>query len=131
MIEDVKILNGTLDLKFDKYTYNYTVSVDKDVESLEFSYKLKEDTYVEILDNVLDDKENIVKLNVYNVNEEVTYTFYVYKETMEVNGLNDYMESLKVEVKEPTYFYKVEILAVSIFLVIVIIFSLLFHRKSS
>ena len=130
MLKDLKILNGNLELKYNEYTYEYTVTVDSNVNSLEFDYTLDDDCYVDIKDNILEKKENIVTLDVYNVDDSITYTFYVYKESEEeVNGIDNYMKSLEVSNTNNTEFYKVQILSVSIFLTLIIIFSILFHKK--
>ena len=130
MLKDLKILNGNLELKYNEYTYEYTVTVDSNVNSLEFDYTLDDDCYIDIKDNILDDKENIVTLDVYNLDESITYTFYVYKESdEEVNGIDNYMKSLEVANTNHVELYKVQILSVSIFLTLIIIFSILFHRK--
>lgn len=130
MLKDLKILNGILDLKYNEYTYEYTVTVGSDVNSLEFDYTLDDDCYVDIKNNILNNKENIVTLEVYNVDNSITYTFYVYKESEEeVNGIDNYMKSLEVSNTNNTEFYKVQILSVSIFLTLIIIFSILFHKK--
>ena len=130
MLKDLKILNGNLELKYNEYTYEYTVTVDSDINSLEFDYTLDDDCYIDIKNNVLDNNENIVTLDVYNIDKSITYTFYVYKESEEeVNGIDNYMKSLEVTNTNNTEFYKVQILSVSLFLTLVIIFSILFHRK--
>ena len=116
MLKDLKILNGNLELKYNEYTYEYTVTVDNDVNSLEFEYVLDDDCYVDIKDNNLEKGENIVTLDVYNVDNSITYTFYVYKESEEeVNGIDNYMKSLEVANTNNTEFYKVQILSVSLF----------------
>ncbi len=130
MLKDLKILNGNLELAFNEYTYEYTVVVEKDIKELEFEYKLEDDCYIKILNNELKDGENIVYLNVYNLDSEITYTFYVYKDGMaEVNGIDNYMKSLEVSTKEEVELYKVQILTVSVFLILIIIFSIMFRRK--
>ena len=130
MLKDLKILNGNLELKYNEYTYEYTVTVDNDVNSLEFEYVLDDDCYVDIKDNNLEKGENIVTLDVYNVDNSITYTFYVYKESEEeVNGIDNYMKSLEVASTNNKEFYKVQILSVSLFLTLIIIFSILFHKK--
>ena len=130
MLKDLKILNGNLELKYNEYTYEYTVTVDNDVNSLEFEYVLDDDCYVDIKDNNLEKGENIVTLDVYNVDNSITYTFYVYKESgEEVNGIDNYMKSLEVANTNNTEFYKVQILSVSLFLTLIIIFCILFHKK--
>lgn len=132
MIHDLQILNGTLELNFNEYTYFYTVTVPDNVSSLEFSYKLADDTYVEIKNNDLVEEENTVTLEVYNVNDAVTYTFLVYKNKIEdVSGIDNYMKSLEVESIDTLNLYKVQILAISIFLMLVLLFTFIFHRKKA
>ena len=130
MLKDLKVLNGNLELKFNEYTYEYTVTVEKDIFSLELDYKLAEDTFISIKDNYLDKEENIVYLDVYNIYKSITYTLYVYKElTDEVLGIDNYKKSLEV-IEEPRLdIYKVQILCIGIFLTLIIVFSIIFKRK--
>lgn len=130
MIYDLKILNGDLELTFNEYTYSYTVKVREDVTSLEFSYKLAEDTYVEIKNNELNEKDSIVTLDVYNVNEDVLYTFYVSKETSEdVSGIENYMHSLEVGKDEELNVLNVQLLSLGVFFLITFFFALIFKRS--
>ncbi len=130
MIYDLKILNGDLELPFNEYTYSYTVKVKEDVTSLEFSYKLAEDTYVEIKNNELNEKDSIVTLDVYNVNEDVLYTFYVSKESSEdVSGIENYMHSLEVGKDEELNVLNVQLLSLGVFFLIIFFFALIFKRS--
>ncbi len=132
MIYDLKILNGNLELPFNEYTYNYTVKVKEDVTSLEFSYKLAEDTYVEIKNNELNDKDSIVTLDVYNVNNDVLYTFYVSKETTEdVSGIENYRHSLEVKKDEELNVLNVQFLSLGVFFLITFFFALIFRRRKN
>lgn len=131
MLKDLKILNGILELKFNEYTYEYTVVVEEDVDSLEIEYVLSEGSSIDIKSNALTDGDNIVYLNVYDedLNQE-TYTLYVYKNNSEaVSGIDNYVSSLEFNQVEELSLYKVQILTVSIFLMIVIVFSIIFRRK--
>lgn len=129
MIEELNILNGDLELKFNEYTYEYTVKVSSDITSLEFTYKLKDDANINIRNNYLDNN-SVVYVDVYNIDERVTYTFNVYKEnTISSSGIDNYKKSLEVVDIDPNYNYKVEGLCVGVFLVIVIMFSIIFKRK--
>ena len=129
MIEELNILNGDLELKFNEYTYEYTVKVSSDISSLEFSYKLKDDANINIRKNYLDNN-SVVYVDVYNIDERVTYTFNVYKEnTISSSGIDNYKKSLEIVDIDPNYNYKVEGLCVGVFLVIVIMFSIIFKRK--
>ena len=129
MIEELNILNGDLELKFNEYTYEYTVKVSSDITSLEFSYKLKDNVNINIRNNYLDNN-SVVYVDVYNIDERVTYTFNVYKEnTLSSSGIDNYKKSLEIVDIDPNYNYKVEGLCVGVFLVIVIMFSIIFKRK--
>ncbi len=132
MLSDLKILNGNLELKFDKYNYIYTVTVDSTINSLEFTYKLDSDATLEIIDNELLAKDNIVYLKVTNKDlEETIYTFYVTKNAEVVSGINNYKESLELNKPEELALYKVQILSISLFFLIIIIFTLMFKKQKS
>lgn len=129
MLEDIKILNGTLDLAYNEYIYEYTVEVDSDTPKLDIFYECEDGTYIEILNNDLKEVNNVVYLKASKDGEEKTYTFYVHKNIESItSGIDLYKESLEVE-SEEFALYKVQILGISIFLIIVIIFSLFFKRK--
>ena len=130
MLEDLKVLNGNLDLPFNEYIYEYTLSVDEFTTKLELEYKLCEDCNIEVIGNNLNNDENIVTLNVYTVDREVNYILNVYKEKEEnVNGIDSYMQSLEVENIKEFSLYKVQLLTISIFVILLIIFSLIFKKK--
>ncbi len=132
MLENLKILNGDLELKYNEYTYEYTVTVEDDVTSLEFEYKLLPECNVLIRDNILDSKENTVYLDVYDVNHEITYTFHVTKESSNtVSMIDNYKKSLEVKSNKNIEIYQVQLLSCGLFLILVIVFSLLFKRKKS
>ena len=132
MLKDLKILNGNLELEFNEYTYEYTITVDEDIKELNINYTLEEDCYIKIIGNKLDEEENIIYLEVYNLDESKTYTLSVYKEaSSEVSGIENYLNSLEVTNLEEVSLYKVQILTVSIFLVIIILFCLIFKRKKN
>ena len=130
MLDDLKILNGNLELEFNEYTYEYTVVVKEDVTSLDFDYILNNDCYINIRNNNLNSEENIVYVDVYNLDTQITYTFYVYKEnTNVVNGIDNFVSSLEISKNDEIALYKVQILTSSMFLLIIIIFSIIFRRK--
>jgi len=131
MLKDLKILNGNLELKFNEYTYEYTIVVEDNIDSLEIEYVLEEGCTIDIKSNTLTDGDNVVYLNIYDedLNSQI-YTLYVYKENGEtVSSIDNYVSSLDVNNIEEISLYKVQILTVSIFLMIVILFSIIFKRK--
>lgn len=129
MLKELKILNGNLELLFNEYTYEYTVTVEDNISSLDFSYLLEENTYINIRGNNIVNDETIIYIDVYNEEKSITYTFYVYKENNEVFSIDNYISSLEVSKKEETSLFQVELLCCGIFLVIVILFSIIFKRK--
>ena len=131
MLIDLKILNGNLELKYNEYTYEYTVKVDNTVNSLNIEYKLTEGTSINIRNNILTEGENKVYLDVFDSENYETYTLIVYKQEIEeVSGIDMYLKSLEVNnTKEELELYKVQILSISIFLIIILLFSLIFKRK--
>ena len=132
MLIDLKVLNGNLELDFNEYTYIYTVTVKEDIESLQLDYKLAEECSINIRNNNLNSYENIVYLDVYNVDNEITYTLYVYKENSNtVNSIDNYMQSLEVDNKEQINIMNLQFLGVGVFLALIIIFSIIFRRNKS
>ena len=130
MIDELKILNGDLELAFNEFTYLYTVKVSSEVTALEFSYKLEPDCYINIRNNVLDYGNNTVNVDVYNNAETITYTFLVYRENLdEVNGIDNYKKSLEIVETDKVDIYKVQFLAVGLFVAIIIVFCLIFKKK--
>ena len=97
MLKDLKVLNGNLDLEFNEYIYEYTVNVTDDINSLELSYELDKDTYINIRGNTINEGENIVYLDVYDLNFSRTYTLYVYKENSEsVSEIDNFISFISV-----------------------------------
>ena len=132
MLSDLKIKNGNLELSFNEYTYEYTVVVDGDINSLEFEYKLQPGANLNVRGNNLKDDESIVYVDVFDEFETLTYTFYVYKESDEelVSGIDNFVNSLEVVKADDISLYKVQLLSVSIFLLLIILFSIIFKRKN-
>ena len=130
MLNDLKILNGTLELSFNKYTYEYTVIVDNNINTLDFVYKLEDNCNININNNLLNNYENIVTIDVYNDENIETYTFYVYKEATNYTSLIDnYKKSLEIVNNIEVEPYKIQLLVSGIFLSIIIVFSILFRHK--
>ena len=81
---DLKILNGDMFLKFDKYVNNYTVNVASDVDTLEIEYKIRDTDEIKIVNNeILNYGLNYVFLEVTSEEEKNVYTLEVYKEKIE------------------------------------------------
>ena len=130
MLEKLEILNGILELEYNEYTYEYTVLVDNNVTSLDIDYVLKEDCFINIRNNIIDSDENIVYVDVFNEDNNITYTLYVYRDDVsEVSGIDNYVKSLEIPKNIEVSPYKIQLLAVAMFLWLVIVFSIIFRRK--
>ena len=131
MLLDLKILNGDMPLKFDKYVNNYTVEIKEDVTNLEIEYKCNNDNSVNITNNDnLDFGINYVFIEVVSKEEKNVYVLEVYKKRTE-NVFNEIKiePEIKSEEKMPDY---IPIgLIVGGFLIILLTFWLLFHKKKS
>lgn len=129
MLKDLKVLNGNLELAFDEFNYEYTVEVSDDTDKLELELKYDDGVNVSVIDNELKNSDNIVYVKASKDDKEDIYTLYVHKKiTNEVTGIDLFKDSLEVKTEE-LELYKVQILGISIFLILVIIFSLLFKKK--
>ncbi len=129
MNNELYVTNGIMDLDFNPYVYEYTVLIDDNINSLEFSYNLLEGYNIDIRNNIINKDNQVIYVDIYNIDNIDTYTFYVYKENNIYSSLIDeYKKSIEVTNKEIPI-YKVEILSVIIFLLIVIVFSIMFKKK--
>ena len=81
---DLKILNGDMPLKFDKYVNSYTVLVESNVEFLEIEYKIRDTDEIKIINNEnLNYGLNYIFLEITSDNEKNVYTLEVYREKVE------------------------------------------------
>ena len=77
---DLKILNGDMPLKFDKYVNSYTVLVESNVEFLEIEYKIRDTDEIKIINNEnLNYGLNYIFLEITSDNEKNVYTLEVYR----------------------------------------------------
>ena len=130
MLKELNILNGNLDYPYNEFVYEYTMTVSADTNSLEFEYVLEEETSIVIRDNSLIFDENIIYIDVFNDEIIKTYQITVYKENTElVSGIDSFISSLKANNEEVVDNYKLQLLSVSIFLALLILFSIIFKRK--
>ncbi len=130
MLESLKILNGQMSPKFDKYTNVYTVSVATDITKLALDFSSSKGYTVEILGNEdLQEGENIVSIVLANGEEQNTYMIYVNKEeSKEALGVaTNYGEALEVKKEVPNYV--APLLGGTCFLIILLTFVILFHKK--
>lgn len=129
MLEELEVLNGTLDLKFDKYNNIYTVEVEKDINSLELVYTASEGYKVAINNNILNNELNYVYINVYNESENNTYTLIVNKNVSKTTSLiDDYKNSIMVE-EESVPTYQIALIVSGAVIILIIVFIILFHKN--
>lgn len=130
MLEDLKVLNGELSLKFDPLNTIYTINIKDDVNALEMEYRLKENVNISIVGNEnLHNGLNEIVITVYKEDLSESYYLYVYKEseTM-VFGSNNLSQSLNVDDQE-LWEYAVPVISGTCFLIILFTFCLLFSGK--
>ena len=131
MLEELEVLNGKLDLKFDKYNNIYTVEVEKDITSLELVYTASEGYKVLINNNILNDELNYVYINVYNKSENNTYTLIVTKNISKTTSLiDDYKKNVMLE-EESVPTYQITLIVSGSIIILITIFIILFHKKKA
>lgn len=130
MLEDLKILNGELSLKYDPLNTIYTVNINEEANALELEYRLEDNAKISVVGNEnLHYGLNEVVLTVYKEDLSESYYLYVYKEkeTMVLSSDN-LSQSLNVE-KQELWEYAIPVISVTCFLIILFTFCLLFHKK--
>ncbi len=130
MLEDLRILNGTMTPEFDIYNNIYSVDVDEKVTSLVIEYDIEDGYTVNIIDNNdFTAGNNTVYLQIIKDKVIDTYTLLVYKENAkEVINYELYKEPLEVEEKLPEYVLPT-IIGSCIF-IIIIFFIIIFKKKA-
>ena len=132
MLHNLQILNGELSPDFEETNNTYTVSVTSDVASLKLIYTIDEEAVVEIKGNDnLGAGENMVLIEVTNENNELTtYSLLVTKEKA-VTASSLIEPSIPVEVKKELPTYVAPLIACICFVLILISFALIFHKKKN
>lgn len=130
MLLDLKILNGELSLKFDKYVNSYTVNVENNVDTLEIEYKIRDTDEIKIVNNEnFNYGLNYVFLEISNGEEKNVYTLEVYKEKIE-NVMKYEEETISSNNKERNE-YMPYIISFTCFFIIMFFFIVIFHKKKS
>jgi len=131
VLKNLEIKNGIMTPKYDEYIDTYTVTIEKDVNELDIYYEVINDSALVTItgnENITCDKgigvlisanedKRLIKLNVIkeNVNE--------------ASGLKNYFTALEVSKKEEVNEYMAPLIGGACFLLNLITFSILFHRK--
>lgn len=133
MLEKLELINGKLDLEFNPYIYTYTGRADNETYSLDFTYELNDEkAVVNIRNNALNQDENYVYIDVFLEEKVTTYTFIIYKENLQnVSKIDNFKASLEVKNQEDVSLIKVQILSITLFFFLIILFSLMFKRRKN
>lgn len=131
MLTNLEIKNGVMTPKYDIYNDTYTVTIKEDVTQLDIYYETTSEAVIVTVagnENIVNDKG--VGIIISNGIEEKIIKLNVIKEGVEsASGLKNYFTSLEVEKKEVMPEYIAPLIGGSCFLLIIITFSLLFHKK--
>jgi len=130
MLQELKILNGKISLKFDPLNTKYTIIMNNNDNYLDMEYKIADTDKITIIGNDLINDYNEVIITVYNESESMNYYLYVYKEettqvSTNINNLIGGESIIKEEVSE----YAVPLISSICFLVITLLFAILFRKK--
>ena len=105
MLFELKVLNGVMTPKFDKYNNIYSVIIEENVTELLLEYKSNPDNYVKVRGNSsLKPGDNNVYIDVIMENVTNTYRLLVYKEsTGTVFNAKELVSELEVKKELPVY----------------------------
>lgn len=131
MFNSFDVLNGQMTPKYDEYNNTYSVKIAEDINFLDLKYDLKkEDTSITIVgnENLRDKSEVQIKLN--NGESIRTIILKVIKtDTKTTSDLKNYFTSLEINKKAEMPGFIAPLIASSCFLIIIIVFSILFHKR--
>ena len=133
MLEDLKILNGSISPDFKSNVYEYEVVVDNTTFSLLINYQISNDKTIVIYGNDnLTEGQNHVLIEICDGKTVETYTLNVFKE--ETKSAASYEEFDSIEVPIENTLLK-DITTPGIFgigfLIIIILFCIIFKRKTN
>ena len=131
MLTNLVINNGILSPKYDIYNNIYTVTIKEDVKMLDICYDISENVSIEIVNNNnLDIEEKVVSLNIKdNDVNKIIYLNVIHENTQSTIGLQNYFKDLEIKKNKEISPYVAPLIGVSCFLIIVIVFSILFHKR--
>ncbi|MBE6148838.1 MAG: hypothetical protein E7167_05080 [Firmicutes bacterium] len=131
MLNNLKVVNGSMNPVFRSDIFEYQVEVEKDVLALILDYDAPKDAVITVYGNdYLTDGENHVIIEVYE-NELFTYTLTVLKE--ESQTVSEFINSYeKVEVSKENAWLKDLItpgISIVCFMAIITLFCIIFRKK--
>lgn len=132
LINDLKITNGEISPKYDKYNNYYSVTIDENTKSLEFSYVYDNNNYeVKIVNNDNLVQNKLVYVTIYNKenSEQNTYIFKVYvNETQSTINYDDSINTLNIETDSKKDINYAPLIGTICFILIIFVYYLIFLR---
>ncbi len=131
VINELSITNATISPKFDKYNNYYSVTIDKNLDSLDFNYLFdntdKYDVRVDNNSNLVQNKYVYATIYDKETNEKNTYVFKVYidDEEKELQVFNENNDKNEINVKKKNKNYA-PIIGTVCFLLIIFVFKIMF-----
>ncbi len=131
MLNELKVLNGVMTPKFDKYNNVYSVSIEENVTELMLEYKANPEYYVRVVgNNNLVPGDNVVFIEVTTDEYVNSYQLLVYKEYPEsVFNVKELVSELEVKKEVPEYV--APLIISGGFLIIVMFYLILFKKKKT
>ena len=122
------IENGELSLPFDPLNTSYTISLEKDIDKINFVYEVDNDIEVTIENNQDLQNNSVVVLSLTNKEDTIFYTFHILKEEEESTN-TVFLEEKEEENTNFMMQYKNSIIPISCFILILISYKILFFHK--
>lgn len=124
----LEIKNGKLSLPFDSLNNLYTITLEEDVESVDFVYEVDNEVEVHIENNENLQNNSIVTLQLIHDTDTIEYTFQILKEETEE------MRPVFLEEKEevPTNFmfqYKTMVIPLTCLILLLLSYKIIFYHK--
>ena len=129
MLEELKVLNGNLTPKYDKYNNQYTITIHNDISKIDFEFVKDDDVEIEIFgnNNLKVGTNNIVLVLKQNDQKEYIYINAIKEQDEEVTKIFDNGTELELVNSKPVY--AGFLISFSCFLILFLVFLLLFKRK--
>ena len=130
LINELKITNGEISPKYDKYNNYYSVKIPESINTLEFTYNFDNTNYeVKITNNENLAQNKLVYVTIYNKvsGEQNTYIFKIYIEDTEATvTTEDSVTVLNVETEKETNYAPA--VGTGCFILIIFAYYLIFLR---
>lgn len=128
-IESLTIKNGELSIPFDPLNNEYTVILDGDIDVLELEYKVEKNITVSVMDNEDLQNNSVVTIALSEEKNTIEYHLQILKEEeQEVENVFLEQKTVSMEINIMNE-YKNYIIPSVCFLLILIVFKILFHKK--